>query len=299
MEQTATTLKPSLQPVGLIGLGRMGMPLARRLKERGWKVIAYRRRNTPNVEQWVCEGGIVTDSLSDLRECSALILSLPDTSDVRSVAQTLLTMLHPGTLILDTSTIHPSGARELARLACQSGVTWLDAPISGGPVGAAEGTLTVMIGGSPDGFERAKPLLADIGMKIVYLGKSGAGLICKLANNALLAVSALATCEALVLAAKSDLDPSAALDALTASSGYNRFMDTRGHALARTGIFEPAQFTVSMLLKDLRIAADAFAEIGFTPEVLHLALAAYERAEAMGLGEQDFSSVLRVVESKS
>ncbi len=288
-----------LEPVGLVGPGRMGLALAQRLKACGRKVIVYRRRNTSRTEQWISAGGAIADSISGLGDCPAVMLSLPTSDDVRSIAQSLLAVLRPGALILDASTIHPSAARECAMLAQRYGVTWLDTPVSGGPAGAANGTLAIMAGGSPDGFERARPLLADLGKTIANLGNSGAGLICKLANNLLLAVSALATCETLSLAAKAGLRPQATLGMWRAGSGYNKFMDARAQALAQFGAFEPAQFTVSMLLKDLRVAMDACAEIGFTPDSLRPTLEAFERAEAMGLGEHDFSAVLRVVEARA
>jgi 3-hydroxyisobutyrate dehydrogenase-like beta-hydroxyacid dehydrogenase len=216
---------------------------------------------------------------------------------VRGMAQPLIGALEPGALIIDTSTIHPSGAREFAVQARGRGLGWLDAPVSGGPSGAAAGTLAVMVGGQRADFDRAMPLFEIIGKVIVHFGGSGCGLVNKLANNTLLALSAVATCEMLVLVAKAGLDRRTALDVISAGSGYNKFMDTRGKILAQHGIYEPPAFTVNMLLKDLRIALDACGEIGYTPTALRTALAAFERAAQLGLGEQDFSSVLRVAEA--
>lgn len=287
----------ALEPIGLIGLGRMGMPMAQHLRDAGCQVLAYRRRDTPNARQWLGEGGAVADDFASLSGCRSVILSLPTTDDVRGVAARLLAVLRPGTLVLDTSTIHPSGAREFAALAQQHELAWLDAPVSGGPAGAQAGTLAVMVGGSRSDFDRARPLLNVMGRTVAYFGGSGSGLVCKLINNTLLALSALATCEALALVAKAGLDRPTALQVISAGSGYNRFMDTRGKVLVQRGAFEPAAFTVNMLLKDLRVASDACSEIGFTPSVLHTALVAFERTVAIGLGEEDFSSVLRVVEA--
>ena len=295
----ATHQDRSLEPVGLIGLGRMGLPMAERLKATGREVHVYRRRDTPNIERWRGDGGALVDTIAGLADCRTVILSLPTTDDVRSVAWTLLDALQPGALILDTSTIHPAGARAFAALAQQRGLAWLDAPVSGGPAGAAAGTLAVMVGGAESDFARARPLLEDLGKTIVHFGDSGSGLVCKLANNTLLAVSAVATCEALVLVTQAGLDARRVLDVLSASSGYNKFMDTRGKVLAQTGTFGPAQFTVNMLLKDLRVALDACADIGFTPDTLRTALSAFERAVEAGLGEQDFSAILRVVEARA
>ena len=296
---SSVTALSELQPIGLIGLGRMGLPMAQHLKSEGCTVLVYRRRATPNVEQWIGAGEAVTDTIAGLRDCRSIILSLPRTEDVRGVAAQLFAALQPGRLILDTSTIHPSGAREFAAQARQYGLAWLDAPVSGGPAGAAAGTLAVMVGGWREDFDRAMPLLDVMGTRsaIAYFGEPGSGLVCKLVNNTLLALSAVATCEALALLAKAGLDRRTALGVLSAGSGYNRFMDTRGKTLAERGVFEPAAFTVNMLLKDLRVAQDASSEIGFTPGVLRTAVSAFERAAAMGLGEQDFSSVLRVAEA--
>ncbi len=285
-----------LQPVGLIGLGHMGLPMAQRLKAAGWRVRVYRRRATPNMAQWIAEGGETVDALAVLRDCRSVILSLPATDGVRGVTQQLVDVLQPGALIIDTSTIHPSGAREFAALARERGLGWLDAPVSGGPSGAAAGTLAVMVGGQRADFDRAMPLFEVIGKTIVHFGDSGCGVINKLANNTLLAVSAVATCEMLVMVHKAGLDRRVALDVISAGSGYNKFMDTRGKILAQHGVYEPPAFTVNMLVKDLLTALDACAEIGFTPTVLRTALAAFERAVGLGLGEQDFSSVLRVAE---
>ena len=229
-----------LQPVGLIGLGHMGLPMAQRLKAAGWRVRVYKRRETPNMAQWVAEGGETVDALAGLRDCRSVILSLPATDDVRGVAQQLVGVLQPGALIVDTSTIHPSGAREFAALARWRGLGWLDAPVSGGPSGAAAGTLAVMVGGQQADYDKAMPLFQVIGRTIVHFGDSGSGVMSKLANNTLLAVSAVATCEMLVMVAQSRAGPAHGAGRASARAAVTTSSWTRAaRILAQHGVYEP------------------------------------------------------------
>jgi 3-hydroxyisobutyrate dehydrogenase-like beta-hydroxyacid dehydrogenase len=207
--------------VGFIGLGHMGLPMAGRLAASGSCSVSVWNR-TPGRAASLAAGAVLAESPQALAaECDLVITMLSDAQAVRAVLcgpDGVLPTLRPGAIAVDMSTIGPSAAREIAAAAAAHGAGFLDAPVSGSVTLAEQGTLTIMAGGPPDIFERARPVLAQLSKAQLYLGPSGAGAAMKLAVNILIAATNQAIAEALTLAGQSGIDQAAAYDTLASSA---------------------------------------------------------------------------------
>src|SRR5687768_12660355 len=199
--------------VGFIGLGVMGRPMARNLLKRGFAVIAHNRSRAP-VDEIVAAGATAASTPADVaRHTTRIITMLPDGPDVEVVlagADGVFASLQPGTVIVDMSTIAPATARRLAADARSRGAWMLDAPVSGGEIGAIDGTLSIMVGGDASALETVRPMLEAMGNRerIIHIGASGAGQICKACNQLVIGGTLAAVGEAFALARKSGVDPS-------------------------------------------------------------------------------------------
>jgi 3-hydroxyisobutyrate dehydrogenase-like beta-hydroxyacid dehydrogenase len=201
-------------------------------------------------------------------------------------------------VVVDMSTIAPSISRSLARAAADRGVVFLDAPVSGGTQGAQAGTLTVMVGGEREGLERARPVLEAVGGKIFHVGPSGAGEVIKLVNNVLVGVIAAATSEAFVLGVKAGADVETMAQVVGASAGASWQLSNQFPIRAFNGSFKPG-FMTDLLAKDLELALDLGEEIATPLPLSALARQMYTAVQAAGMGRDDYTSVLRVLESAS
>ena len=205
-----------------IGLGNMGLHMAKNLAKAGHMVTGFDLVQA-SVDSLVASGGKSTTSLPDsIKAASVIVTMLPASQHVRAVClgeQGLLTLAKPGTLIIDSSTIAPDVSRELGKLAETKGLTMVDAPVSGGTFGAEAGTLTFMVGGTDDGFARAKPYIEKMGKAIYHAGGYGSGQTVKVCNNMLLGINMIATAEALQLGIANGLDPKVLSEIISKSSG--------------------------------------------------------------------------------
>lgn len=283
--------------VGFIGLGIMGKPMVRNLLRAGYGVTVRDVIQAP-VDELVAEGAT---SAATAREVAAatdlLITMLPDSPDVEAVylgPDGALAAARPGWLAIDMSSISPRVARELATVATAAGAEMLDAPVSGGDKGAIAGTLSIMVGGSATGFERAQPVLGAMGKTIVHVGPSGAGQVAKVCNQVVVAVVIEAVSEALVLGAKAGVDPTRIVEVLQGGLAATKVLDMRGQNMLG-GTFDPG-FRIRLHLKDLKNALDLAREAGVvlpaTAEVEQL----MQRAKIAGRGEYDHSGLITVLE---
>ena len=198
--------------VGFIGLGLMGKPMALNLRKHNFAVVAHSRSRGP-VDALVAAGATAAVSPADVaRQARVIITILPDGPDVASVLEGpdgVFSAMQPGAIIVDSSTIAPATARRLAAAAAERGVALLDAPVSGGEIGAIDGTLTFMVGGDASALAEVTPILSAMGKpeKIVHVGASGAGQICKACNQIVLGGTMAVVAEAIALARKSGVDP--------------------------------------------------------------------------------------------
>jgi 2-hydroxy-3-oxopropionate reductase len=249
--------------VGFIGLGVMGRPMALNLLKHGFAVIAHSRSRGP-VDAVVAAGARAADSPADVaRQTTCIITMLPDGPDVEQVltaANGVFAAVQRDSIVVDMSTIAPGTARRLAKMAGNHGATLLDAPVSGGEIGAIDGTLSIMVGGDGTALERVRPVLEAMGNaeRIVHIGESGAGQICKACNQLVIGGTLAVVGEAFALAVKSGVDPSKVRAALLGGFAASRVLEVHGERLLKNN-FKPG-FPARLYRKDLRIVMDAINE---------------------------------------
>ncbi|HLK11828.1 MAG TPA: NAD(P)-dependent oxidoreductase [Candidatus Binatia bacterium] len=285
--------------IGFIGLGIMGAPMARNLLRAGHALVVYGRTRA-RVEALVAEGATAADAPAALAaEVDAVVTSLPDTPDVEQVLEGergVLAGARPGLLVIDTSTIAPDAARALAARAAACGVALLDAPVSGGEQGAIAGTLSIMVGGDPAAFARARPILAAIGRQATYMGGAGQGQATKLVNQVIGAVTLAAVAEGVVLAARAGLDPGAVVQAVGGGAAASWMLTNLAPRMQRRD-FAPG-FMVRLQQKDLRLALAAAARLGVplpATALVHQLFAAVEARGGGALGTQALVTALEAL----
>ncbi len=287
--------------VGFIGLGLMGKPMALNLIKAGFKLEVLSRSRGP-VDELLAAGATEAPSLRALGErCGVVITTLPDGPDVRSVllgdgkTEGVLSASKPGSVIVDMSSIAPDVARELERLARVRGVAMLDAPVSGGEIGAKSGTLSIMVGGDADVLERVRPILEAMGSKerLVHVGPAGAGQLCKVCNQLVIGGALAAVSEALVLAKKAGVDGAKVRQALLGGFASSRVLEVHGERIL-SGNYQPG-FRAEMYAKDLRIAMDT-ARAHHVPMPVSSSVAQLvEALVAKGNGRDDYSALATVL----
>jgi 2-hydroxy-3-oxopropionate reductase len=286
--------------VGFVGLGIMGTPMARNLIEAGFELVLYNR--TREKAEALAERG--AEIAASPREAAAksdvTITMLPGPPEVEELVAGeggLLEGARDGSLLVDMSTSSPVLARELARRAGERGIGMLDAPVSGGDVGAIEGTLSIMVGGSEDDFERARPIFETLGKTVARVGGAGAGQVAKAANQIVVALTIEAVSEALVLGSKAGVDPAKIVEALSGGLAANKVMEIKGAKLL-SHEFEPGG-KIEFQRKDLKIALAAAREYGVPLPITAMVEAMFGALEARGRGEWDHSALLTLLEDWS
>src|SRR5215210_4299895 len=249
--------------VGFIGLGIMGLPMAKNLMQAGYDLSVHNR--SPEKAQELGEqGATVATSPREVAENSDVVITmLPDSPQVREVVVGeggVLEGIGEGSLLVDMSTISPVVTEELAEAVKQKGASMLDAPVSGGDVGAIEGTLSIMVGGEEEDFERARPLFDAMGKTITHVGPIGAGQVTKAANQVVVALTIEAVSEALVLGSAGGVSPEKVLEVLSGGLAGNKVMEVKREKFL-SHEFEPG-FRSELHHKDLGIALAAGREYG-------------------------------------
>ncbi len=289
--------------IAFIGLGNMGSGMCANLVKAGHDVTAY-DLSSDAVEAAVAAGAKGADSVAAAVAGAAVTVSmLPAGKHVLGVyfgTDGVAEHAVPGSLFLDCSTIAVEDAREASQQATARGFEMVDAPVSGGTAAATAGTLTFMVGGSEQAFASAKPILEAMGANIFHAGGSGNGQVAKIANNMLLGISMIGTCEAFALAEKLGLDAQTFFDISSKASGQNWSMTSYCPApgpvsAAPSNNDYKAGFAVDMMLKDLRLAAVAAEQAGARTEFGYLAKQIYEELSKEGHGALDFSGVMKRV----
>ena len=278
----------------------MGSAMAGNLLEAGHDLVVHNRTRT-KAEQLTQYGALVADSPREVAELSDIsITMLPGPSQVEEVVAGeggLLEGAKEGSLIVDMSTSSPPLARELARTARERGVGMLDAPVSGGDVGARNGTLSIMVGGEEDDFERARPLLEVMGETVVHVGGAGAGQVVKACNQIVVALVIEAVAEALVLASKAGVAPDRVVEVLCGGLAANKILEVKGEKLLAHD-FTPGG-KVEYHRKDLGIALAAGREYGAALPVTALVEQMYGALVAKGRSDWDHSALLTLIEEGS
>jgi 3-hydroxyisobutyrate dehydrogenase-like beta-hydroxyacid dehydrogenase len=268
--------------------------MARRLAEAGFEVAVWARRPEPAAAA-MKHGARVTATLEELGATSDVLLTvLPNLTDVVEVVTAALPGLRPGALVLDCSTVDPGDWRTFAEQLQRDEFAAVDAPVTGGDVGAQAGTLTAMCGGDAEAVERAREVLAPLTSSVIHVGAAGAGQIVKAANQVQAAASLLGMAEALVLAAKGGVDPELVIDVLGRGAARCWAIENRGPRVIRRD-FEPG-FRVALHRKDLGIALELAREVAVPLPVAAQAREALSALVALGQEDDDVSALVTLYE---
>ena len=285
------------EKVGFIGLGIMGGPMAKNLIAEGHELVLY-NRTREKAEDLAGDGATVAGSPREVAERSDIVITmLPDSPQVEEVLageDGVLVGIKEGALIVDMSTISPVVTRELAEKVEERGATMLDAPVSGGDVGAQQGALSIMVGGSEEDFGRAKPLFDVMGKVATLVGPVGAGQTAKACNQIVVALNIEALSEALVLGSKAGVDPAKILDAISGGLAGSAVMEAKREKMLSHD-FDPG-FRVELHHKDLGIALAAGREYRVSLPVTAIVDQMLESLKAKGRGDRDHSAVLTLLE---
>jgi len=285
------------ETVGFVGVGIMGKPMAENVVAAGYDVVAHNRSPEP-VEALAERGATGADSPAAVADAADVVVTvLPDTDAVESVLygdDGLLAELGDGQVWIDMSTIEPGATERFAADVADAGAEMLDAPISGGEEGAVEGSLSIMVGGDPAVLDAVRDLLGAMGETITHTGGHGAGQVTKACNQIVVACTHQAVAEALLLAHRAGADLEAVLAAISGGAAGCWSLRERAPDVIR-GDFEPG-FFASYQYKDLRIATQAGEEFGVPMPETQVAHEMYKSMEEMGLGRDDHSGVIQVIE---
>lgn len=286
-----------MEKIGFIGLGIMGKPMARNLIKAGYPLVVHSRSRGP-VDELAAEGATPVASSKEVAAQSDVVVTmLPDSPDVEKVAlgrQGVVEGVSSGMLFIDMSTISPATARHVYETLAAKGVQSLDAPVSGGEVGAREAKLSIMVGGTQDAFRRALPIFEAMGKNIVFMGGPGAGQVAKACNQIVVGVTIQAVSEALILARKSGVDPAKVREAMLGGFAQSRILELHGQRIINR-TFDPG-FRIRLHRKDLEIALQTGREVSL-PLMLTSQVAQLMNAMiAGGDGDLDHSGLAKLLE---
>jgi 2-hydroxy-3-oxopropionate reductase len=286
-----------METIGVIGLGKMGKPIARHMLNAGYRVVVH-NRSQGAVEELVAAGAAKATTPREVAsECTVIITSLPDAPTVEAIClgtSGIREGATKGSIFVDTSTNHPETSRRIASSLRECGMEALDAPVSGGEPGAIAGTLSIMVGGDEDAFQRATPILEKFGRTITYMGPPGSGQLTKLANQIIVALNYAAMGEGLVLGAKAGLDPEKLLRVFLGGQAQSRCLELKGEKVIH-GNYEPGG-RLALHIKDLQYALDTAKLYGVPLFFTSLVQQCFEATKAAGRGDWDHSAVITLLE---
>lgn len=292
------TMPRMKQRIAFIGTGIMGGPMAGHLLAAGFPLTLHTRTRA-KAEDLLHRGATWADSPADAaRDADVVFVNVPDTPDVEAVIigeRGILGGARAGLIVVDHSTISPSATRRMNDALVARGAALLDAPVSGGDVGAKNATLSIMVGGDERAFASVRPLLQHLGRTITHCGPSGSGQLTKLVNQVLVSVTNLAVCEALMLARKGGLDPQKTITALAGGAAGSWQLSNLGPRML-AGDFAPG-FMIDLQVKDLRLVLEAAHELGLEPAALGLVKRLFEQAQAQGRGREGTQALFAMVEN--
>ena len=286
--------------IGFIGLGIMGEPMCRNLMKAGYSCTVNTRTRS-RAERLLSEGAVWSDTPKDTAVQSDVIITIvTDTPDVEKVIlgeNGIIEGIRPGSVVIDMSTISPSATRTMAAALEEKGADMLDAPVSGGDTGAIAGTLSIMVGGKQQAFDRCLPVFEAMGKSINLIGDHGAGQMTKLCNQVAVAVANLAMAEALVLAARAGLDMEKMLAAISGGAAGSWQLSNLAPRIIKRD-FDPG-FMVKLQQKDLRLVLGAASELGLGLPGASLAHQLFNAVEAAGEGDEGTQALVKSLERMS
>ena len=298
MPGDATANEASLPTVGFIGLGRMGLPMARNLLQAGFPLVVH-NRSRGNVDVIASEGAVPATSPAKVARSSDIVLAcLPDVPSVEQVflgEEGVMSATSRGQLLVDHSTVGPTTSQQIANEASRRGASFLDAPISGGVERAATATLTIMVGGDRESFDAALPVLQAMASKVSYVGGSGAGSVVKLVNQLMVGIHSLAAAEALVLGAKGGADPEMLVEIIQTSWGQSFMMERNGPTIIHRN-FSGERAQVRTILKDLELIQDFAHTVSAPLPAGDRATQVFRDATDKGLAGHDLAAIVMLLE---
>ena len=284
--------------VGYIGLGLMGKPMARNILKAGFPLVVHNRSRSA-VDELVAEGATAAWTPAEVaRQVDVVITNLPDSPDVELVAlgaDGIIEGAHEGLIFIDNSTIKPATARKIAAGLAEKGVSALDAPVSGGDIGAINGTLTIMLGGEQAALEKVMPVLEAMGKSITLVGDAGAGQIAKVCNQIMVAAQMVGMAELLIVAQKAGADPQKVVQAIKGGAAQCWALDIKPPRLF-DGNRQPG-FKAYMQAKDLNIVLNTAREYGVPVPATAANTQLFSAMLEMGMGDLDNSAVIGVIEA--
>lgn len=283
--------------LGFIGLGIMGKPMAGHLLKAGHELFVYDVNPNP-VKELTAKGAVACNSCKDVAQKSDIIfIMVPDTPDVEIVLfgiNGLIEGLKPGSIVVDMSSISPIATKEFAKRLATMGVKMLDAPVSGGQVGAENATLSIMVGGPPDVFDQIKLYFELMGKNIVHIGGNGDGQTCKVANQIVVALTIEAVAEALLFASKAGADPAKVRAALLGGFAQSRILELHGERMIKR-TFNPG-FRIRLHQKDLNLALQAACSMGLSLPNTAMSQELFNAVAAEGGADLDHSAMVLALE---
>jgi 2-hydroxy-3-oxopropionate reductase len=284
-----------MEKIGFIGLGIMGKPMVLNLLKAGFEVNVLSKSSASATVQ--SAGAKVFDNIADLSANSDFIITmLPDSPEVKQVVSEILPVIKKGSLFIDMSTISPQVTMEIYNSLKENGVSALDAPVSGGQVGAEAGTLSIMVGGSEDSFNRALPVFQAMGKNIVLIGDAGAGQVTKACNQMIVGITIQAVAEAFSMAKKAGVDLEKMREVLLGGFAQSRILDLHGKRMI-DGNFVPG-FKVKLHKKDMGIALQTGANHQVSLKATELVAGLMSQLVSEGHGDLDHSSLFLLQEGK-
>ncbi len=284
--------------IGYIGLGLMGKSIAKNILKAGFPLVVHNRSHAA-VNELVAAGAVEAHSPAEVaRQVDVVFTNLPDSPDVEKVvlgSQGILEGAHPGLIFVDNSTIKPATARILAAKLAEKSVMALDAPVSGGDIGARNGTLTIMVGGDAQALEKAMPVFLAMGKTVTHVGDAGAGQVAKAANQIMVAAQMVALGELLIFSQKAGVDAQKVVDAIKGGAAQCWTLDVKPPRLFK-GNRAPG-FKAYMQAKDLNIVLETALEYGVVLPGTAGHAQLFNAMLQMGMGELDNSAVLGVIET--
>jgi 3-hydroxyisobutyrate dehydrogenase len=286
--------------VGFVGIGKMGLPMARQIAAHGFPVHAYDTSKAALEAACAAAGVQAAKNFAEIgHDCKAVILMLPDSSVVKTVLfgdkDGLAAHLVPGSVVIDMSSSNPAVTRELGPRLKAAGVDFIDAPVSGGVKRAVDGSLAIMAGGDAAIIARAKPLLLTMGKSVIETGMLGSGHAMKALNNYVSAAGLLAACEALKVGADFGIAPDKIVAVLNASTGKNNSTENKLMQFIVSGLFNSG-FSLGLMKKDINIATDLAHSLGSGTLLGEVLLKSWADAEAKLGGAADHTEIYRMLE---
>ena len=283
--------------VGFIGLGIMGRPMAGNILKAGYPLTVYNRTRSKS-EEFASQGAKVAETPAQVAESSEIVITIvsdsPDVEEVVAGPQGVLEGIAPGSIVVDMSTISPAVERELDGSLRAKNCLLVDAPVSGGDVGARNATLAIMVGGDPQALERVRPVLEVMGQSITYCGPVGSGQLAKLCNQILVSANLLGVCEAIIFARKNGLDPQVMIEAVKGGAAGSWQLANLGPRIVARD-FAPG-FMVDLIQKDLRLVLETAASGNACLPATALVQQLFGSAQAHGSGREGTQSLAKALE---